>query len=199
MIITNGKVRRTVPEQVSENMVEIQKLKDANFVRQDDVVDNLSSHQPKKPLSANQGRILNDKINAGIAGAYKPQGSLTVAAINALDTSLLENGYVFDVLDSGTLTIGSVSVNAGDNIAWIIDNGVGISTEHKTKVFEKFARIDNPLTRTVQGNGLGLYITKSLVEMMDGEIDFESSNEGTTFIVQLPLYNPEVQICSATY
>ena len=79
----------------------------------------------------------------------------------------------------------------------ITDQGVGISEEHKTRVFEKFARIDNPLTRSVQGNGLGLYITKGLVENMGGEIDFESNESGTTFEVILPLYNPEGQICSA--
>ena len=79
----------------------------------------------------------------------------------------------------------------------VIDNGIGISQEDKSRIFEKFARIDNPLTRSVQGNGLGLYITKTLVEQMNGEIDFESTDNGTTFEVILPLYNPEGQICSA--
>ena len=62
----------------------------------------------------------------------------------------------------------------------------------KTKIFEKFARIDNPLTRTVQGNGLGLYITKSLVEMMDGSIDIQSEvGQGTMFTFSIWVDLPE--------
>ena len=52
----------------------------------------------------------------------------------------------------------------------IIDEGIGISDENKQKIFEKFARLDTPLTRKTQGSGLGLYIVKKMVEQMDGEI-----------------------------
>ena len=52
----------------------------------------------------------------------------------------------------------------------ISDNGIGITDENKTKIFEKFTRLDTPLTRKTQGSGLGLYIVKKTVEKMDGEI-----------------------------
>ena len=42
------------------------------------------------------------------------------------------------------------------------------------KVFKKFSRLENHLTSTTQGNGLGLYITKQLVENMSGQISFTS-------------------------
>lgn len=73
----------------------------------------------------------------------------------------------------------------------ITDNGVGIDKEDYEKIFTKFSRIDNPLTRKVQGSGLGLYITKNLVEKMHGKISVDSANGETTFEVLVPVCNLE--------
>lgn len=75
----------------------------------------------------------------------------------------------------------------------VIDEGIGIKQEDFDKIFTKFARLDNPLTRKVQGSGLGLYITKVLVEKMNGRIEVQSSENGTTFQVYLPAENIENQ------
>ena len=69
----------------------------------------------------------------------------------------------------------------------IKDQGVGIPEEYISKIFTKFSRIDNPLTRQVEGTGLGLYITKSLVENMGGKINVISNKEGSTFSLMLPV------------
>ena len=72
------------------------------------------------------------------------------------------------------------------------DFGVGIKKEDFDKVFQKFSRLENHLTSKTQGNGLGLYITKQLVEKMGGQISFTSEfGKGTTFEVDFPVYNPE--------
>ena len=65
--------------------------------------------------------------------------------------------------------------------------------QDKERIFEKFSRIDNPLTREVQGSGLGLFITKNLVENMNGKINVESSENGTTFEVLMPIGDIENQ------
>lgn len=75
----------------------------------------------------------------------------------------------------------------------VTDNGFEISEKDYDKIFEKFSRLDNPLTRQVQGNGLGLFITKNLVDKMDGKILVTSKNNYTTFEVLLPIYNIERQ------
>ena len=75
----------------------------------------------------------------------------------------------------------------------ITDEGIEIKDEDKQKIFEKFSRIDSPLTRAVQGSGLGLYITKTLVENMNGEIKVESKMGKTTFEVLLPIHDIENQ------
>lgn len=75
----------------------------------------------------------------------------------------------------------------------VSDNGFEIDEKDYEKIFEKFSRLDSPLTRQVQGNGLGLYITKNLVEKMDGQIIVTSKNNLTSFEVLFPVYNIERQ------
>ena len=75
----------------------------------------------------------------------------------------------------------------------VINNGITIPKEDYEKIFTKFSRIDNPLTRKVQGSGLGLYITKNLVEKMGGKILVQSENGLTTFTVHMPIANIERQ------
>lgn len=78
----------------------------------------------------------------------------------------------------------------------IADQGVGIAPEHLPKMFSKFSRIDNPLTRNVEGTGLGLYITKSLTLALGGTITATSmpgtpqtppNQRGTNFLLTFPL------------
>ena len=70
---------------------------------------------------------------------------------------------------------------------------MGILPENYNKIFTKFSRIDNPLTRKVQGSGLGLYITKNLVEKMGGRISVISGGGETTFEVLMPVKSVEEQ------
>ena len=75
----------------------------------------------------------------------------------------------------------------------IIDEGIGIKEEDFEKIFTKFSRLDNPLTRKAQGSGLGLYITKTLVNKMNGKIFVKSSENGSIFEVFFPVENIENQ------
>lgn len=75
----------------------------------------------------------------------------------------------------------------------ISDHGVGIPAEHLPEIFNKFSRLDNPLVRQTEGTGLGLYITRSLILALGGQIRVESSSNGTTFTVQLPAASLEEQ------
>ena len=71
---------------------------------------------------------------------------------------------------------------------WVKDTGIGISPEDQQKIFQKFFRSEDPKTREVPGTGLGLNITKSLVEMQGGQIWFESEyRQGTTFHFTVPV------------
>jgi signal transduction histidine kinase len=70
----------------------------------------------------------------------------------------------------------------------VTDTGIGIPEEAHSSIFEPFKQADNAITRENRGIGLGLSITKQLVELMGGRIVFESQvGAGSTFTVLLSL------------
>ena len=69
----------------------------------------------------------------------------------------------------------------------VSDPGLGIPPSEHRRVFEKFYRLDPNMTRGIGGTGLGLYISRELVRMMDGRIWVESEpGRGSTFYVEIP-------------
>ncbi len=70
----------------------------------------------------------------------------------------------------------------------VADSGIGISDEDKNKLFIRFSQVDSSDTRKYGGSGLGLVITKQIVELMGGNITVQSKEGlGSTFIVEVPL------------
>ena len=68
----------------------------------------------------------------------------------------------------------------------ISDNGLGIPKSEQSRIFERFYRAKNAMTQ--EGTGLGLYITKSIIEAHSGELSFVSTEgKGTTFTIKLPI------------
>jgi len=76
----------------------------------------------------------------------------------------------------------------------VSDTGPGISEQFKKKIFGQFAQENNSNTRMNGGSGLGLYISKNLIEKMGGNIGFDSKlGVGTTFWITLKAQTPEVE------
>lgn len=70
----------------------------------------------------------------------------------------------------------------------VIDQGSGIPTDEQDKVFDKFYRVEDPMTMTTGGNGLGLFISRQLARAMGGDITLESTvGVGSRFRLTLPL------------
>ena len=125
------------------------------------------------------------KLNSNL-----PQARLDEDKFQQILTNLIDNAAKYST-DGKTVTI---STELSENFVEIkiTDEGVGIKQEDFDKVFKKFSRLENHLTSTTQGNGLGLYITKQLVENMGGQISFTSEiNKGTIFRLLMPVYNQE--------
>lgn len=101
--------------------------------------------------------------------------------------NLLSNAIKFT--DEGMVTLEISSKRVIDTIRYsfvVSDTGQGISLEDQKKLFDRFTQLDNGYTKRFQGTGLGLTITKSLVEAMGGEISLESElGRGSSFIVKL--------------
>jgi len=101
-------------------------------------------------------------------------------------SNLLSNAIKFT--DEGEIEINYNLQN--DKLLFSIkDTGCGIEPEKKEKIFERFYQSDLSLSRRFEGAGLGLAITKGLVEALEGKIWFESiPNKGTTFYFTIPYY-----------
>ena len=70
----------------------------------------------------------------------------------------------------------------------VSDTGIGISEQERERLFERFFRSQSALERQIQGTGLGLYISKAIVEAHGGRIGVDgTAGEGTTFVVDLPI------------
>jgi signal transduction histidine kinase/FixJ family two-component response regulator/HPt (histidine-containing phosphotransfer) domain-containing protein len=69
----------------------------------------------------------------------------------------------------------------------VADTGIGIEEKNIDKIFDSFKRIEETKNRTIQGTGLGLTITKRLVDQMNGKISVESEyGKGSTFFIEIP-------------
>lgn len=67
------------------------------------------------------------------------------------------------------------------------DNGIGISEENHVKIFERFSQVDTNFNRSHEGNGIGLSIVKSILDLHGGDIELKSKvNFGSEFIITLP-------------
>lgn len=74
----------------------------------------------------------------------------------------------------------------------VTDSGPGIAADDIPHLFQKFYRIDNSLTRSVGGTGLGLFICRKIIELYSGRIWVESSlGKGSTFFINLPRLTAE--------
>lgn len=142
-----------------------------------------------RPLAEKKGLKLEFlKTSIGEKGKKALARSINVSAdksiVKEILSNLIENGIKFTT--KGGVT---VKVNYDNDFAIITveDTGMGIPPDSIKHLFEKFYRVDNSATREVGGTGLGLYITRSMVELLGGKIWVESKlGKGTAFTFTLP-------------
>lgn len=74
------------------------------------------------------------------------------------------------------------------------DTGIGIPEHERHRIFQKFSRLDNALSRKTEGTGLGLFLARAIVEAHQGRIWFSDNGQtpGTTFTFSLPRRSPDV-------
>lgn len=103
--------------------------------------------------------------------------------------NLFSNAIKFSEDDGGTITISTKKEGDMAKIS-VSDTGIGIKEEDIDRIFHKFEQLDQGLSRKYEGSGLGLHITKHLVELHGGKIIVESTyGEGSTFTFYLPVIN----------
>jgi two-component system CheB/CheR fusion protein len=100
--------------------------------------------------------------------------------------NLLTNAIRYTPSGKGRIKVQLVADDEGYVLS-VQDNGIGIPKSAQSHVFERFYRAKNAVDVEVQGSGLGLYLTKVMVDACGGSIWFESApSKGTTFYVRIP-------------
>ena len=130
---------------------------------------------------------LGDRNQKIILSAYKELPLIKI------DQKLLRNVYLNLITNSmryspsqSTIEI-FISKNEKELISQITDHGYGIPKAEHGKVFEKFFRASNAMKTEPSGTGLGLYLSKAIVESSGGSIWFDSNEGGTSFWFTIPL------------
>lgn len=99
-------------------------------------------------------------------------------------TNIIGNAVKYTKEGSVTVTVAQKGLNAELRVR---DTGIGIGAEEQKQLFAKFYRIQNEETKDIRGTGLGLWLTKTIITTMKGEIAVESiEGVGTQFIVTFP-------------
>ncbi|MDH3626240.1 MAG: HAMP domain-containing histidine kinase [Acidobacteriota bacterium] len=107
-------------------------------------------------------------------------------AINQALTNLIDNAVKYSA-DNRRIDV-AVKRRAEHVLLSVHDNGIGISRDEQTKIFERFHRVGTGLVHDVKGSGLGLSIVHHVVSAHGGRVTVESELEqGSTFTIELPI------------
>jgi len=122
--------------------------------------------------------VVHIEVDPGVAAASGAPDRIQQVLVNLLDNAAKYAG--------GPVTLRVETVNGVVRIS-VADSGPGLTPVEQQRVFEKFYRGGPQLTRTSGGTGLGLYISRELVQRMGGRLDVRSApGAGATFVVELP-------------
>ncbi|MBC8211959.1 MAG: PAS domain S-box protein [Gammaproteobacteria bacterium] len=136
-------------------------------------------------LEANNGYALEHGVKLSFTG------ETSSVMVNADENRLLQ---VFANFISNAVKFSAkqqtVEIELSKNEGWVrvsvCDHGLGIPDEFRSRIFQRFAQADSSDTRQKGGSGLGLSISKAIIEHLDGQIGFESTaGKGSTFYFEL--------------
>ena len=149
-----------------------------------EVIENTVSVQV--PLATDKGLTLDYNIAPNMPKTLKGDAQRIEQVLNCL----LSNAIKFTA--TGGVRVKVAFMDEGPNKIIlrmaVVDSGIGIAEENKDKLFKRFSQVDGSNTRKYGGSGLGLVITKQIVELMGGNISVQSKEDvGSTFIVEIPL------------
>jgi PAS domain S-box-containing protein len=150
-----------------------------------------------RPLAAAMDAVKLDalKKKVSLAGPATPAAfdvDCDPARLQQVFWNLLANAVKFTPA-GGTVRV-EAEVDGGEVVVRVADTGIGMAPEFLPRMFERFSQADSSTTRRHGGLGLGLSISKSLIELHGGRIEAQSPGpgQGSTFTVRLPLRQEHV-------
>jgi len=112
--------------------------------------------------------------------------------INQVLTNIITNAIKFTNQGEVVIIVKCQLISGKDNLVFYVnDTGCGFSEDNRSVLFKEFSQLHNDMTRTSDGVGLGLSISRRLVRKMGGDINVKSQiNKGSSFSFNIPLLNP---------
>jgi signal transduction histidine kinase len=150
--------------------------------------------EPLSVMEALQEAVARARARAGLTKAtiqIEPGDDITVVADRAMVGKILDN------LLNNALTYSEhpptirlqARRDSGQVAITVADDGIGVLPADQPRIFERFARGTDPVSREKPGSGLGLYLSRGLAEQMGGSLKLQASHPGggSTFVLRLPL------------
>ena len=144
----------------------------------EEIQDELAPLEAKRPY----------RVEYNVSGCVPPLET-DWRKLKSILVNLLNNAIKFT--DEGEVKLSVMNGSANHDVSFVVsDTGIGIPKEHLSMIFNKFHQVDGSTAKRYQGTGLGLTITKNLVELLSGRIEVESElGKGSTFTVTMPVRN----------
>jgi signal transduction histidine kinase len=148
----------------------------------------LDVHALMEDVIRNNASLVVNKPVEFMLDVEKKLPAITADAgrVTQILTNLVSNATKFT--EEGSITLKAFAKGNEWVVMQVIDTGMGMNEEDLQVIFDEFTQADSSQTRTAEGTGLGLTITRRLVQMHGGEISVESEfGKGSTFTVKLPV------------
>jgi signal transduction histidine kinase len=134
--------------------------------------------------------LVRDKAKERVSLVVNPDGQAQVLADKRLTMqiliNLLSNSVKFTP-EGGSITVGTLERPGGGLEVYVADTGIGMTGEQLEKAFSTYGQIDSKISRTHQGTGLGLPISRALAQLQGGDLVAQSSpGQGTRMMLILP-------------
>ena len=174
----------------------IEDLLDVSRLEQGRVKMNLKPTNINKIIISTMAELRLEADKKQLALNYEPSGDLPLINIDSNRFKQVLNNLINNALKYTPQGSVEIVVNAkhyGEILELRVkDTGLGMTGEEQARLFEKFYRAKNEKTKKIAGTGLGLWITRQLVELMHGTILVESiKNVGTQVTLQFPVVKEE--------
>ena len=160
------------------------------------------AHVDASQIAASAAEAVTDRFNAAgckfdvTVDSNLPQVDADPDALITVLLNLLDNAFNYTNQDKHIVL--RAFADDGHVCFGVQDNGIGLSRRAAQKVFERFYRVDDELSRSAEGSGLGLSIVRFIVNAHAGTVTVRSApGEGSTFTVRLPALTPAEAIASA--
>lgn len=195
-------MNRTVPEETKSEWIKQINSESTRLARiLDEMLDTArveSGNLTNNPSKINLADIINDAVNISVEPENKPRIKLNVdpdlppafvdsAKLTQVLSNLIGNAVKYSPNGGEVNIAAKFRPERGGVVVSVKDHGVGMTIEDMSNLFKKYYRSKDKSIANIPGNGLGLYIVKSFVTLMGGEIWVESElGKGSTFHVLIP-------------